>query len=226
MSDPRGKIVMELGSTDPKTRLDAARALGKAAVHGTNISFAIQALTKALSDENSDVRVNAAWALGNGALQGANITVAIPALVKALFDEEGDVQWNAREALEKATANPKSRDAALSALAKAVSDENPCASKNAANALMGSIEKHAPMESLSKLEAHFRECHRALKIKCRYGRDGKMQLAGVLYPMLFNRIAKKRDELAPKRDILLDDIPKAPKKGEVFRELRRALAHV
>jgi hypothetical protein len=218
-------VVANLGNPCAETRKRAAQTLGMAANLGANITVAIPALVKALSDEVSDVRSYVAWGLGRGALQGADITVAMPALANLLSDADGDVRWNATEALENATANGKSRDAALAVLEHALSDGNLHARRNAAKALTGSVGKCASVESLNTLETNIRECHVALEIKCRYGRDGKMQLFGALCSGLFNAIAKRRNELASQRDILLDGVPRPPKQGQVYREMRRVLAH-
>jgi HEAT repeat protein len=76
------KLVNELGSTNPSTREEAAKALAQ---YGALLrSEALQPLIKALTDEDSSVRCYAAGALG--ALGDSR---AIPALLNSLHTDNG-----------------------------------------------------------------------------------------------------------------------------------------
>jgi tetratricopeptide (TPR) repeat protein len=207
------------GNGDVKT--NAVLALYSAAAKGVDINAAVEELGKALCDEDSQVQNLASRALRHAAENGADMRAAAGPLGRALWGDA--VLIDIHSALGYALANGKSGDAPLDVLAKALMD--PGAAWSAVRAFEEAIEKYATVGQLDALEARLRQEHRAMRAKSRCGRDGELAEIRVQFSRVMNRIANKRDMLAARRDIMLEDMPKAPKQGQVYREMRRVLRH-
>jgi hypothetical protein len=140
---------------------------------------------------------------------------AIPALIGAL-DDTSYARFAAQLALFQIGVP------AVPALVGRLNHANPTTRLLAAGALaeiLGACDAGA----LAEFEKRFEEGARS-------SADSSTRAnAGTAMPELVrfkNGIAKKRNELAAQRDVLLSDIPKPPKKGSVFQTTRRALANV
>jgi hypothetical protein len=218
------ELIARLGDPDPKVRAGAAEALRDVALHGADMSAAIPALAKALSDEDASVLDGAVWAFYDTVSHGTDITISLPALVKLLSNRDDSIQVGAAWVLELAVANEKSRDAAFSALAKGLSYEHADARNCAAKAFTNAIERCASIVALGAVEAKLREEYGALREKYRYGKEAELAGIGLGFSGLMNKIAKTRDALAAKHDILLADMPKPPKSGtKVYQRMREII---
>jgi hypothetical protein len=124
-------------------------------------------------------------------------------------------------ALGHAVVNDVYVTVALPALAKALSDKDEQLRENVVDSLTDVIGRCTSAEQVNLMETKLREEYDALRKKQRYLRGWEVSgIAFVLSKYIIER-AKRRDELAPQHDILLDDIPKPPKKGGVYQEIRR-----
>jgi hypothetical protein len=182
----------------------------------------IEELVRKLGDPYPTTRLSAAWALEDAARHGADISAAIPALAKSLYHGDMSVQGNAASALKSATANVKSRDAALSALLEALYHTGRLSRISIDRALDGAIAKCASAEALDWIEGRFRGEYDALRKECWRQRGPELSRTGLLVSRLFNQAAKRRDVLTSDKGILLNDMPKPPKKGgrEIYQQVR------
>ena len=100
---------------------------------------------------------------------------------------------------------------AVPALIEALKEEDVYGRAVATKVLVNIVEKCKTTEDLEKVEKGIEQGSAVL----RKGRVDKGILIDVQITIakLTREIAKKKDELAPKRDLLLDDKPKPPKKG-------------
>jgi hypothetical protein len=122
--------------------------------------------------------------------------------------------------LVNAVLNDKCRDAALSALANVLSDGNRIVRSYADEALNHVIQKSTSIELLNEMEMKLKESYSTKRKEYRYGKERELVQIELVFSKLMAEIAKRKNELAPKRDILLDDIPKPPKKGEIYQQIR------
>jgi hypothetical protein len=181
----------------------------------------IEDLVRKLGDPDPKVRFKAVWVLWDAAFKGMDVTAAIPALAKALSDTATDVQCYAALALGNAAFKEADVTAAIPALAKALSDWHAGVREIAANALTNSIEKSTSVEALERMETRLREEHAIFRDKHHPRTKDELAGIGLAFSKLINETAKRRDLLATQRDIMLEGVPKAPKKGGVYQEMRR-----
>jgi HEAT repeat protein len=260
------ELIRELVHPDPKVRADAAQALGRDAAQGTNISAAIPALAKALSDRDKDVRWHAAGALkdavkcegvhmtgdmsailaamralvkylydgdaydragaaeilGYASLSNVGIGVAIPALAETLSDGDAGVRLMAVGALKSAAMHGADISAAIAALAAGLFDDNCVVVSRATDALRheSAIGNCDSVEALERMEANLRKGYDASRKRYKYGKEAELASIGSVVSGFMGKTAKRRDALAAKRDILLDDLPKPPKRGGVYQGIR------
>ena len=112
---------------------------------------------------------------------------------------------------------------AVHALIEALGDEKYIAREFAAGALrriLGILGSCMSVTHLEEAEKKIYEGSAALRKRC----IDKTPLvnAQIQIAKLLRRIAEEKNELAPKRDLLLTDKPKPPKKGKgVYRTLQR-----
>ncbi len=191
---------------------------------------AVPALIELLEDSNKVVREYAARALGTIGHKSA-----VPALSKALTDGDKDVREKAMIALKK-IGKPavlvlcevlkgrdldKQKDAAwalgeirepsaVPALCEALKDENRDLRWISAKALELIVVGCETIEDFEKVEKEIDEGSAALRKE--KDRDVRIT-AQIEIASLTREIAKRKDELAPERDLLLDNKPKPPKKG-------------
>jgi len=78
-------LTQKLESSDPNTRYEAARKLGK---YGAEAKDAVPKLIEMLKDPDANVRMGAAYALGD---IGREAQSALPALKQALKDKDRSV---------------------------------------------------------------------------------------------------------------------------------------
>jgi hypothetical protein len=116
--------------------------------------------------------------------------------------------------------------AAIPALTKALSDGDKDVRETAAWALGHAIENCASIKKLNRMETMLWGERGALMGKCRHGLEWEFARIGMAFSGLMNEIAKRRNALAARRDIMLKDKTKPPKAGRVYRQMGRALAHV
>ena len=140
---------------------------------------------------------------------------AVPALVEALKDEDLYIQWSAAWSLGKI-----GDASAVPALIGVLGDRNRNVRYYASLALGKIVEKCETIEDLKKFEEMFEEFLSTLK----EGYHDKKIIIDVQTKVAkwTSRIAKKKDNLIPERDLLLTDKPKPPKKGNgVYQTLKR-----
>jgi hypothetical protein len=110
---------------------------------------------------------------------------------------------------------------AVPALIESLKDKNR-AVRSIASAALGEILKScATIEALNEFETHLQEGFDKLA-NMRWKRD-KIIYVEMELSKLRLAAAQKKNKLAPKRDIILDEIPKPPKKGEVYQQIRRTV---
>lgn len=168
---------------------------------------AVPALIEALkNDAHMKARRDAAWALGT--ISDAS---AVPALIEALKDENTEVKIFVAWALG-IIGDPSG----VQGLMETLKDKDEDLQENAADALGKIVKKCETIKELEKVEKGVDEGSVAL----RKGSSDKTILinAQIEIAKLTSLIAEKKDKLAPKKDLLLDDKPKPPKKGrKVYR---------
>jgi len=231
------ELIKELKGEDGKIRRSAAKRLGE-----IKDERAVPALIERLKDENEGVRVNAAWALGN-----IGDASAVPALIKASKNGSKNVRRCAASALgnigdasavsilmellfrDKEWVVREYAGWALGAIGKpaipelleALKDKHYPVQVRAADALEKVVKKFSTMEELEEIEKGISDYSTEL----REGHPDKTTLinAQIEIASVTREIAQKKDELAPRRDLLLDDKPKPPKRGRgVYQTVRRA----
>ena len=219
------KLIQQLEEGDLDTRMRAALLLGE-----KKDARAVPALIEALGDENL-VALVAALALRNigdpsaktgliEALKGDHSVVwmraaealgdlgdvsVVPVLVEGLKNKSIYMGMGASNALVKIGAP------AVPALIEALKVGDRYVQKDVVDTLEKIVEKCGTIEEIEKVEKGIDEGSVAL----RKGRVDKGSLIDVQIKLakLTRKIAEKKDELAPKRDLLLDGKPKPPKKG-------------
>jgi hypothetical protein len=179
----------------------------------------IARMAAALSDQDPTVRGDNAHRLGDAADLGVDIAAAMSALVKLLSDDtvnlgNTSVRGNVQATLMRAVASEKNRDAALSALANALYHENKTVRDKATQTLERAIERCASAGHLDEAALKLREAYGTLMGKCRYGKEQEPVGTGFRFYRLMVRIADRKNVLASQRDVLLDDMPKPPNRGE------------
>jgi HEAT repeat protein len=168
---------------------------------------ATPALIDLLQDEEKEMRYDAALILG-----AIGSTSAIPTLTYVLKNEE--ILWNsAIEAL--GYIGDFSTVPVLMETMNRKHFEVP-----SANALKRVIKKCKNPSELIDLEDRLTASLGKLRKRCQDKREAKKAVLKVAE--LKMEIADRKNELAGKKDILLPDKPKPPKKGQMFNQLRRA----
>jgi len=165
----------------------------------------VERLIKRLKDTDSVVRADAAEALGKIGKP------AVPALIEALKDEDSNMRLWAAITLSS-IGQP-----AIPALIEALEDTNFFVRSNAARALGGILNKCETIEAVNEFETHLQDGMNSVRKQWKKGVTTEF---GLQISKLQIAAARKRDELAPKRDILLDEVPKPPKKGEIYQQMR------
>jgi len=170
----------------------------------------VEKLIEQLKSESGTTRLIAAEQLG--LLKDKR---AVPELIRALKDENKIMRCYVAEALGEI-----GDVSAVPMLIGALKDKNGDVRGWTAEALGNIVEKCKTVEEFERVEKRIGEASALL----RNGQVDKSILidAQIFLANLTREIAKKKDELAPKRDLLLDDKPKPPMKGRgVYRTLRR-----
>jgi HEAT repeat protein len=233
-------LIKALKDTDEYVRSDAAEALGKIkdaravpalikALKDKNMFVrrgvilalfeigkpAVPSLVKAVKDENKYMSAHAAIVLGM-----ARDARAVPALIETL--EAGYLKDDAAEQLGK-IAKAKSRNDAVAkavpALTRALCDEDRTVRALAAHALENILENSETIVKVNEFEVRLQEGFDHAKKHLK-----KDEVVGIEMQISKLRIAaaQKKNKLAHKRDILLDDIPKPPRRGGgTYQSLRR-----
>ena len=169
----------------------------------------VEKLIEQLKCEDDETRRNAAKRLAN-----IKDKRAVPALCGALQKGDDKVRYWAA-----ATLGQIGDASAVPALIGMLGDRNGNARFYASWALRLIINRCETVEDFEKVEEGIVKGSAAL----RKGSVDKCILIGVQIEIatLTRKIAGKKDELAPKRDLLLTDKPKSPKKGKgIYRTLK------
>lgn len=93
-----------LGATEEAERIAASDAIAKMVERGEDVSAALPALGRALSDENATVRGNVAWVFAYLGQQGADLGAVVEALAGALGQTQVNVARNVAWALGQTAA--------------------------------------------------------------------------------------------------------------------------
>ena len=170
----------------------------------------VEFLIEQLKSEDVKTRENAAKRLYD-----IKDKKAVPALCKALKDRDADVRFCAGMALGNI-----GDASAVPALIGALKDEDWYVRDRAARVLGKIVAECETMEALENVEKQTEKYSDALRKK----HVDKRMLANdfIAVAKTLRIIAEKKDELASKKDLLLDDKPKPPKKGRgIYQASRR-----
>ncbi len=197
-------LIAALEDSSDGVQLFAAEALGL-----IGDASAVPALLVMLEDKNNRPKRYAAWALG---LIGDSSS--LPALIKISKDKDEELREVAAEALGRI-----GDASAVPALINILKDEDMDVRRHAAAALGRIAEKCKTIEEVERIEKTIIEASTLLRKGCVDKTvlvNAQLQVAQVL-----KKLAEKKTELAPKRDLLLPDRIKPPKKGGIYSTIRR-----
>ncbi len=170
----------------------------------------VEELIKKLKSKRTKTRENAAYQLGK-----IKDRMVVPALIEVLKDETKTVEWMAAAALRKI-----GDASAVPVLIGALKDENMHVRFWAAMTLDKVVRECKTIEEAENVEKGIEGSLAALR-KERVDK-GVLIDAQIKVAKLTREIAEKKDELASKRDLLLDDKPRPPKKGGgMYQEFRK-----
>ena len=196
----------------------AAGALG--GIVGENqgngeVVSAIHALTEALKSDDIVVRSYAADAVARAG------KTAVPGIVRCL----GHENWKVREMATKALLiiagkNPGTREIfqAVPALVELLKEKDYHAPRVALAWLHGILDECKTAESRRIFEKRLEEGYDRL-MKMPLEREEILEIR-MKYAKLRMELAHKMNELSEDKGIVLDDIPKPPKKGTIYQRLR------
>jgi len=234
-------LIETLRNENLSVRLSASTALGRFG------QSAVPFLIEALNISNSNVREYALRALGD-----IKDVQAVPAIISVLNDINAfpNVICNSEMALDKiADANPGNPSLTIAVFPLIVRmndlDSNVRAWAAMALGKIGDIRAVQPLiERLGRIECA-ELVAREIIIRCKTtqhledfeiglqkGYDNLKKSAKtsellfriqIRISRLMTEVAKKRDELAQDKGILLTDTPKPPKKGGVYQQIRRTV---
>jgi hypothetical protein len=202
--DERKKIQELIQQLGIDVRLVRARAVEMLVKIGEP---AMIPLIGALEHESWEVRMWSVRALGE-----MKDERAVMPLICALKDNSWPVRNEAGVLIEMG-------DTVVMPLICALEDENLNLRGEAAWLLEKLFNKYKKVEEVQKFEDNLIEGLARLKKKCRDKREVKKIKFHVAKWRM--KAAEKKNELAGKKDILLPDKPKPPKKGQMFNRLRR-----
>jgi hypothetical protein len=217
MADPDiGKLALELGSPDPRVRLEASERLEDVTRwEGEGVSAAIEALAKALSDKEEKVRKNAAWSLQHAVFSFGHPdwSVAIPAMAEALSSKDEGVPTSVAWTL-RLISQGKDISAAVPALAKVIFDgKHRVTMEHAAKALISAARRGADAASvIPALKSSVRR-----KIISRRDAEGILESEAALQKKrdaVLSALAERFPELASPRWALLGNLKDAAGRGE------------
>jgi HEAT repeat protein len=200
-----------LSDGDPDVRKSASNLLEHAVSNKKTRNAVLSVFVGALSDTDRGVRENAGIVLERIGQP------AVPALSKLLNGKEPQLARKAADLL-----GAIGHASAVPALVKALGSRDTELRGKAEGSLGAILVNSDTVEALGEFEKGIKGAVRALR--ARYGisetRDVRMRLS-----RMEMECVRKRNLLAPDRGMLLDERPKPPQRGEVFREIRRALRH-
>ncbi len=211
-----GRSIEQLKNAKGSDKAHVAFALGEA-----RASSAVPALIEALKDNSWYVRSSVVAALGK-----IKDIRAVDVLIEHLMDRS----WTVREHAAVALANIGDARAVL-ALIEALKDEDWHARENAgwlhdrgtASWALGVIADNCKtIEEVERIEKAIIEGSKTLR-KRPYANMIEIYTQLRVVDLL-KKIAEKKNELAPKRDLLLPDTIKAPKKGGIYSSMRKMRA--
>ncbi len=173
---------------------------------------AIPALTDALGDADPGIRWRVVEALGK-----IGNSHAVPGLFKALEDSDKKVREHAVRTLRNMG------EPAVPGLIGALVDKDSTVRRNAADALQHILENCNDAEKLNEFDRGVSEGYGRLA-KMRVGDDLRIEIQMHIARMA-KVIAIKKNELFPKRDLILNAMPKPPrpKKG-MWHSVRKQVA--
>ncbi len=198
----------------------------------------VPSLTQALKDHNKSVRLFAAWALSK-----IGDASAVPALIETLMDKYWYVRENAVKALarigkpavhalievlgrsdpilrsEVAETLGKIGEPAVPALTQGLKNHDKHVRVNSAKALVWCVGNCETIKELERLEKAIIESSKTF----RKGRDATVRdiEAKATIATALKKISQMKNGLTPERDLLLPDTVKAPKKGDVYNNMRK-----
>jgi HEAT repeat protein len=178
---------------------------------------AVPALIWVLKHMDGRIRSQVAIALGK-----IKDVRAVPALIEALKYRDKTVRWMAAFALgDIANAKSRNKEAAIAvpALIEALSDKK-IVRERAARVLGKILKNCKTIDAVIEFEASLQE---GLKIVKKHGKKYEITRIEFETSKLRMLAAQRKNELAPKRDIILDDIPRPPKgSGKIYRAVAKA----
>jgi len=200
-------------------RRHATDALCHAAGKGADITAAIPLLVKSLTEAN-------AWSttsvLSAAAANRKSAAAAMAALVNALEDQDECVSANAANALAGAAEAEADITVAVPALINALLNTNEETRMKASVALRYATRSLADDAKVREFEEKLQEGYLSLGKGRKNGKNERMlSEARLQISKLKIAAAKKKNELAQDKGILLTEIPKPPKRGTIYRAMER-----
>ncbi len=193
---------------------DAGMALGDIAKRNPRtkgLLDAVPALIGALISGKTELRITAVTALGH-----IGDASAVPALAEALKDENDDVQIRAVISLLGI-----GDSSVVPVLIAALDYGDPALRFHVSRGLESIVRKCETMEEVERIESQIEEFSAASREK--HADEGTLADVQMQAARVIGAIAKKKNEFAPKKDLLLDDKPKPPKKGRgIYQTVRRS----
>ncbi len=208
------------GNADVRRAADAA--LGKAIEGKKNHDDALPAIVSALSTGNNAGRLLASNHLQ--AYRPLRLGIAVPGLARALSDGDDNLRRACAARLQDAAFGGVDISIAVEPLVLALSDKDPVTRTHAGAALDSECATGDcnSIDVLRGMEANLRKGYESTREKispCR----AELVRAGFVFSAMLGRTARRRNELAELRDIMLDERPKPPKRGTAYQELRMAV---
>jgi len=139
---------------------------------------------------------------------------AVPSLLEALKDKDRETRSDAAYILASLQEH-----SALPVLFSMLKDSDYHVQKTAIEGLNAFVYNCKSGEQIEELTKKIEDCLRNSRKMIANLHKSK---SGFDFEKLSNAIAKKRNELAQDKGILLTDIPKPPKKGRVYRSYQKA----
>jgi hypothetical protein len=206
------RLIGLLGDADEQVRDEAVQGLGE-----LKDRRAIPALVRALGDVSMSIRTSAAQALGEVE------ALAVPALKEKLL--KGDEKERADAAFAIFVISDGCEDGLfdkhMGALVKSLDDPNREVRRLGALTLIQLLKNCETVDAVSEFETHLQEGFDSLAKK--HIKKDEIAVVVTKFSKLRIAAARKKNSLASKRDIILEDIPRPPKKGEVYQQIRRTV---
>jgi HEAT repeat protein len=202
-------LVRALKDENDHVRWYVARALGRIGVANEQFGINLGMLKKGKTRQE---RYGAISAFEEITDTRAVPALIVPALIGALKGNESEVQMGAVIALEKV-----GDTSAVPALIETLDDQG----GHVIHALNGILGRYKTLEAVSEFEAQLLKSFQNLANM--HQKNDKIAYAMFEISKLRIAAAQKKNKLAPMRDVILDGVPKPPKKPDMYQHIRRTV---